>query len=246
MKQFTILGKSIFCDYLQFILTIQCSKRPFRAALCSNKTHFRVLRARGAREPKKVYDMIIFISRRFQRAIACPNQSTHFYVVSGTHFRTLRACRGAQTKKKFMTWSFLYPDSSKELSHAQIHPQGPQTVRNVTFIIILMTYYMEKFKAWLIMYTNKFKNIIFENTRGRHASLPTHSESLHNHCPAKFASKYIYTSGRLAVLGSLSVKFFLILWQFLEPIYTLISFVCQSACLAKRDFCSGQFCLPRW
>ena len=40
------------------------------------ETHFRALRARGAREPKKVYDMIIFMPRRFQRAIARPNPYT--------------------------------------------------------------------------------------------------------------------------------------------------------------------------
>ena len=42
------------------------------------ETHFRALRARGAREPKKVYDMIIFMPRRFQRAIARPNPTNGF------------------------------------------------------------------------------------------------------------------------------------------------------------------------
>ena len=36
--QITILGKSIFLDYLQFILAIQASKWLFRAALCSKNT----------------------------------------------------------------------------------------------------------------------------------------------------------------------------------------------------------------
>ena len=37
------------------------------------ETHFRALRARGVREPKKVYDMIIFMPTQFQRAITRPN-----------------------------------------------------------------------------------------------------------------------------------------------------------------------------
>ena len=38
------------------------------------ETHCRALRACGACEPKKVYDMIICMARRFQRAIARPNR----------------------------------------------------------------------------------------------------------------------------------------------------------------------------
>ena len=71
------LGKAIICDYLQIILAMQAWKRPFRTALYSKKTHFRALRARGASEANLFHDMIIFITRRFQRAIARPHQSTH-------------------------------------------------------------------------------------------------------------------------------------------------------------------------
>ena len=50
-----------------------------------NGAHFRTLRARGAREPKKVYDMIIFMPRRFQRAIARPNPSNRLQTCLTLH-----------------------------------------------------------------------------------------------------------------------------------------------------------------
>ena len=50
----------------------------FRTALCSKKTHFRALRARGAREPKQVHTLIICTPRQFQWPIARPHRYTWY------------------------------------------------------------------------------------------------------------------------------------------------------------------------
>ena len=57
---------------------VQVSKQSFYGSLCSKKTHFRAMRARGEREPKKVHTLIIFTPRQFQRAIARPNPTTWY------------------------------------------------------------------------------------------------------------------------------------------------------------------------
>ena len=67
------------------ISKIQASKRPFRAALCSKKTHFRALRARRVREAKIFHGSIVFMPRRFQRAIARPHQ---FRGIRKAHHKT--------------------------------------------------------------------------------------------------------------------------------------------------------------
>ena len=55
---------------------IQVSKQSFKVAYVVSGTHFRALRARGVREAKISHDTIISMTRRFQRAIACPDPST--------------------------------------------------------------------------------------------------------------------------------------------------------------------------
>ena len=49
------------------------------------KTHFRALRAYGTREPKKVYDMIISILRRLQRATYDQIRSKRTQIVRTKH-----------------------------------------------------------------------------------------------------------------------------------------------------------------
>ena len=48
----------------------------FKVAYVVKKTHFRMLRAHGARKAKNFHWSIVFRPRRFQRAIARPNPST--------------------------------------------------------------------------------------------------------------------------------------------------------------------------
>ena len=75
IQQITNLGKTILREYLQFILAIQASKQPFRAALCSKKH----IHAHCGRANKKRPYTIFLMTRRFQRAKRCTTKYLLLY-----------------------------------------------------------------------------------------------------------------------------------------------------------------------
>ena len=73
---FFFTNNFFFAKTIDLFYRSKCQNRHFEVPYVVSGTHFRALRARGAREAKISHDVIIFMARRFQRAIARPNPYT--------------------------------------------------------------------------------------------------------------------------------------------------------------------------